>query len=274
MDSHSMSPAVAGPVAPSPKSDKTKHRPFWALFLLGMLGVLSLPLTLIPELHRLETLPDSPPIPVWVLAVLSLIQPTVLLAASTALGLRFAPRLGLVSYVHERTRSGVPVGPRLRSDLRVAVSAGVVVAVSIALLDALFVLYLGEPVRNADPVAITMTLVGLLYGGITEEIMVRWGLLSLFAWAAWRLVQRGQGTPHASLMMAGIIFTAILFGIGHLPGIAAVGPLSPLLVLRTVSLNALGGTVFGWLFWRRSLEAAMLAHATTHIVFTALGAAI
>jgi hypothetical protein len=23
---------------------------------------------------------------------------------------------------------------------------------------------------------------------------------------------------------------------------------------------------FGWLFWRRSLEAAMIAHATSHVV--------
>jgi hypothetical protein len=34
-----------------------------------------------------------------------------------------------------------------------------------------------------------------------------------------------------------------------------------------VLLNALGGVLFGWLFWRRSLEAAMVAHATTHVGF-------
>lgn len=30
--------------------------------------------------------------------------------------------------------------------------------------------------------------------------------------------------------------------------------------------NAAGGVVFGRLFWRRSLEAAMLSHATVHVV--------
>lgn len=29
----------------------------------------------------------------------------------------------------------------------------------------------------------------------------------------------------------------------------------------------LGGVVFGWLYWRRSLETAMVAHATVHVGF-------
>jgi hypothetical protein len=43
--------------------------------------------------------------------------------------------------------------------------------------------------------------------------------------------------------------------------------LTPIVVIRTVLLNALGRVVFGWLFWRRSLEAAMVAHGSVHIVF-------
>jgi hypothetical protein len=43
--------------------------------------------------------------------------------------------------------------------------------------------------------------------------------------------------------------------------------LTPLIIIRTILLNALGGVLFGWLFWRRSLEVAMVAHATTHVGF-------
>jgi membrane protease YdiL (CAAX protease family) len=37
-----------------------------------------------------------------------------------------------------------------------------------------------------------------------------------------------------------------------------------------VALNAIGGIVFGWLYWRRSLEAAMVAHASAHVGFAML----
>ena len=47
---------------------------------------------------------------------------------------------------------------------------------------------------------------------------------------------------------------------GHLPAIAALTPLTPIVILRTVGLNALLGLAFGWLFWRRGLEHAMVAH--------------
>lgn len=37
----------------------------------------------------------------------------------------------------------------------------------------------------------------LLYGGITEELLLRWGLMTLVVWAACRIFQRGRGTPRA-----------------------------------------------------------------------------
>jgi membrane protease YdiL (CAAX protease family) len=36
-------------------------------------------------------------------------------------------------------------------------------------------------------------------------------------------------------------------------------------VARTVLLNAVAGVLFGWLYWRGRLEAAMVAHASFHV---------
>ena len=67
-------------------------------------------------------------------------------------------------------------------------------------------------------------------------------------------------------MWLAILVSAVLFGVGHLPAAAMVGmPLTAPVIARVVTLNAFAGIVFGWLFWRRSLEAAMLAHAVTHL---------
>ena len=65
---------------------------------------------------------------------------------------------------------------------------------------------------------------------------------------------------------AAIVVTALVFGIGHLPATAAVLPLTPLVVARALLLNGLGGLLFGWLYWRRGLLAAMLAHFSADVV--------
>ena len=41
-------------------------------------------------------------------------------------------------------------------------------------------------------------------------------------------------------------------------------------VVRTVLLNAIGGAVFGWLFWRRGLEMAVVAHVSADMVLHVL----
>ena len=75
---------------------------------------------------------------------------------------------------------------------------------------------------------------------------------------------RSAYRPPGGVVWASIIVAAILFGIGHLPALAAMVPLTAIIVVRTV-FNFIGGAVF--VFWRHSLEAAMVAHAFTHVGF-------
>lgn len=65
-----------------------------------------------------------------------------------------------------------------------------------------------------------------------------------------------------------IVVTALLFGAGHLPALSLTVGLTPLLLVRTLLLNALAAVAFGWLFWRRSLEAAMIGHGAAHVMLT------
>jgi membrane protease YdiL (CAAX protease family) len=96
---------------------------------------------------------------------------------------------------------------------------------------------------------------------------MRWGMMSLFAWLAWRVARKAADRPPRPwIMWTAILLSAILFGLGHLPAVSGFVPLTPVIVVRTMLLNAMAGVVFGWLFWRRSLEAAMVAHATSHVI--------
>ena len=70
------------------------------------------------------------------------------------------------------------------------------------------------------------------------------------------------------------ILAAVLFGLGHLPATATFLPLTPLVITRAILLNGIGGMIFGWLYWKRGLEAAMVSHFSADIVLHVLFASI
>ena len=67
-----------------------------------------------------------------------------------------------------------------------------------------------------------------------------------------------------------IALAALAFGAGHLPATARLAPLTPPVVLRALALNGVAGGVYGWLSWRRGLEAAMLAQGATDLLLHAV----
>ncbi len=246
---------------------------FLALFGLGFIGVLSLIPLIISQVEALPPELLSQPLPVIVL--LSLINPLILLALSVAIGTLLAHRIGLRSLIAEKVRTGAAIWPHLRPQLVTAIMVGLIFSVAVLGLDALLDPFAGTELANTTPNGETPTLgsllqqlvLGVLYGGITEELLLRWGVMTLLAWLGWRLLQRGPGAPHPALIWTAIVLAALLFGLGHLPAMASLVALTPLIIFRTVLLNALGGLIFGWLYWRRSLEVAMVAHAAGHVGF-------
>jgi membrane protease YdiL (CAAX protease family) len=110
----------------------------------------------------------------------------------------------------------------------------------------------------------------MLYGGLTEEILLRWGVMTFLVWMFWRIFQRGTGRPRGVYFVAAIILSAVMFGIGHLP-IASIlaGGLTVPVVIYVITANSIFGIVAGFLYWRRGLESAILAHMFAHVVLIA-----
>lgn len=108
-------------------------------------------------------------------------------------------------------------------------------------------------------------LLGLLYGGVVEEVLLRWGTMSLIALGLWRLLAREAARPPRWCVAVAVGLAAVLFAASHLPALAA-GSIAPGAgaVLRTLLLNVIAGVAFGVLYARRDLVAAMVAHASTH----------
>jgi membrane protease YdiL (CAAX protease family) len=38
------------------------------------------------------------------------------------------------------------------------------------------------------------------------------------------------------------------------------------MVIKVILLNAVGGIIFGWLYWKKGLESAMISHFSADIV--------
>lgn len=242
---------------------------FLGLLALGMIGVLSLPLSLVPVLEQ-QLVNAGAGVPSRnVLALMTMWQPALMLLLGAGLGSIFAARGGFVSLL-QRSR---PLS-RLRRCASIAIACGFTLAILFTLADVFFFRnHLDESsIAALEQGGIESTLTAVLYGGLTEEIIARWGLLSLFAWLGWRIFEPGRTRPSHTVVFAAVVLAAIAFATAHLPTAIKIAAISVPLVSRVLVLNTIAGTVFGWLFWRHNLETAMLAHASVHIGLAILAA--
>jgi len=244
------------------KDKNSRLRLFGLLWLAGMAGVISLGLLPLP------LLPEGAP-PAAVVRLLMLVQPTILLSVAVLIGVLLTPPLGLMAPGAEALSTGRSWRPAMVPQLRPGVVGGLI---SGGLLTAIALLsrpLLPPAYQAAEP---TPLLVRFLYGGITEEILIRWGLMTLLLWLGWRLGQQRQGKPKAQWVVVAIAVSSLAFAVGHLPAAIALGlPLTPALVGFLLIQNSLFAVVAGYLFWRYGLEAAMIAHLTVHAVLALIG---
>jgi membrane protease YdiL (CAAX protease family) len=232
---------------------------WWRLSLLGLIGAASM------ALMPFEQLVPTPIDPVLI-RLASVVQPAILVMLLAALGIWAAPKVGLDAPAFRAWAERRPVRPALAPQVAPAVVGGL--AVGLMLL--LFWSFLRTRPYAAPILAIETPLVTrLLYGGIVEELLLRWGLMSLFVWIVWRL-GGAPAAPRRWQVWAGLIAAALLFAVGHLPMLHFLLPDPPAeLIALVVGANSVPGLIFGWLFWRRGLESAMMAHGLAHLVAAA-----
>ena len=248
-----------------------KKRLFLILFLAGFVGVLSFLLVDLAALIALVPIRpgvERPVIPP-ALKVLSLIQPSVLLAVAVLVGVVLAPRVGLTAPFAESLAARRLAGSALRPQLIPGVVGAVIGGLAILLTSVAT-----KPFLTAETIALTEKIANviplptrLLYGGVTEELLIRWGLMTFFVWAVWRLFQRRYDRPTSVCFVAGILLSAFIFGLGHLPvAITLLGQATVAIVAFVIVANSAFGIVTGYLYWKYGLESAIVAHMLGHVV--------
>lgn len=228
----------------------------------GLLGVLGSAPFMLPLLRAaVEKISDPLPLSLPLLFALGLLQQAVLVALLTGLGLMLARKIGLGAPLLEGWLTGNRPGPSWGATLRLSALLGAAVGIVLSLLLYHWLL----PRLPHLPLATAAGLpawqrIGACFGGMVEELLLRLFLMSLFAWLLGKVWREADGRPGPPAMWLANVFAAVLFGLGHLPSASLFLPITPLVVIAALLLNGLAGLVFGWLYWRRGIEAAMAAH--------------
>ena len=235
----------------------------WKLFFILLAAcviasMLVLPYTLAITSSEIEITP--------VILLLSAAQNLVLFAVAAFLGLLLSKRVGMGLPILQGVLDGKNQTKEFKNILPLSVGLGVLAGLVIVLLSIPFDKLIPE-FQNMDVSAPAWKgFLASFYGGIAEEVLLRLFVVSLFVWITF-LIKKGQdGGPAVFGIWLSIVLAAVIFGLGHLPATAQILPLTGVVVIRAIVLNGIGGIVFGWLYWKKGLESAMIAHFSADIV--------
>jgi len=243
-----------------------------SLFLaIASVGSIAVVIGAPAQIRALMTLRETQRVPIptsrRALVVGGVAQQVLLVLGAAAMGTWLAPRVGLQAPVFEAL--GRP------STLPEAVGFQLLPSVVLSVV-ATFVflpLYYWVFRPRMDTVAVyriesLRRHMGLksrvLLGGVVEEVLFRWGAMTVCAWLAITVL----GLSQEGAMWGAILGSGILFGLGHLPGARAVGVvLSGSVVATAIVLNLIVAIAFGWALWRYGLLAAMMTHGLLHVLW-------
>jgi hypothetical protein len=252
-------------------------RIFFILWIASVVAIIAiLPYALELQSGALEQL--DLPIPFPILIAIQIIQNGLLFAVCTFLGLLLAKRIGLGTPILDSITRGESALNKVRALLPISIGFGVLASLLIIGLDS----YIFQPAliqelgEKAKALSLTIQpaawkgFLASFYGGIAEEILLRLFIMSLLAWLGSFINKTKDGKPTNIIFWIANILAAILFGIGHLPAVSLIIPITTLVIIRTVLLNSIGGIMFGWLYQKHGLESAMIAHFSADIVLHVL----
>ncbi len=192
------------------------------------------------------------------LKLLMLINPTLLLLIAVAIGVSLFDKVNLQLPLLYQKSNELSKGDILRS----GIAGGVLAGILLAGISMLFKLILPSEFEAVGSNVELSVLARLLYGGITEEILLRFGFMTLVIWRGFKLSK----SLSSAVYWTGIVISSVVFAIGHFPVVfQSLESPSMAFLSYILSGNSAGGLIFGWLYWKKGLEAAFLAHKAAHV---------
>jgi len=231
------------------------------LFCLGIIGILSLLTVKIP----IEKLPPEAlsKIPTSILPILLLINPTVLLVIAITIGTILHEKVNLkIDAIIELATFKSPI-VTIRKSFLTSIIAGISTGIILVLLGVLANKLDAHEFAQLESNFKPTIAARFFYGGLTEEILMRFGLMTFITW----LLNKIFNSLTDKIYWTSILLSALIFSLGHLPVVfQSIDSPSMFMIGYIILGNAIGGCVYGLLYWKNGLEAAMIAHILTHVV--------
>ena len=259
-------------VVPAEQPRRFPWRVFWFLLAAALAGAAAgLPLALEMFRPMMQGAP-LPPIPFPLLVAIGIGQNALLLAVAIGVGLLLARKLDLGAPLLEswlyHEQPSVSARNSMKSGALVGISVGIVLLVPLLIAAPHLP---GLPFVSAARAAVWKRVFVCFYGGIDEEVLSRLFLLTLIAWLGARVFQKQKARMSTVTFWSANIIVAMLFGLGHLPNAAMVMRITPTVVVLALALNGVAAVSFGYLYRKRGLEAAMIAHFCADFVIYVVG---
>jgi hypothetical protein len=258
------------------ESGRTKPQDYpWKIFsvlfiasILGVGAVLPYAFALLGKIISARTLPVSMP----VLVVAQMIQSAILFGIVIFLGLLLARKVGLEMPILECwASSGKAEFPRGAFSIPLLSGAGIG-GVIVFLLRFVFLPRIPQsPLASDAMISVWKRLLACFYGGINEELLMRLFFLSLVLWLLKKISRTKSLRPAPIIFWSANFIVALLFGASHLALVKFMMEITPMVLATILSLNGIAGLLFGYLYWKRGIEAAMLTHFSADIVLHVFG---
>jgi membrane protease YdiL (CAAX protease family) len=231
-----------------------------ALFFIGFAGVLTLLTVKIP----LDSLPPEvlEKISPEALKYLLLVNPLILLLIAVVIGTLLYDKVGLSVPAISSILNIEQPKIKFIAQIKYGVLYGLISGLCIIVIGVVFKSAIPQELIDIESKLKVTTLARFGYGGLTEEILMRYGLMSLVVWIVYKLSKSLSNLT----FWIGIVVASLLFALGHFPIVFQTIE-NPSISLLTYVLvgNAVAGIFFGWLYWRKGLEAAFVGHVFAHV---------
>lgn len=233
---------------------------FFILLILSLISVICVfPYVLTIQWELIKKIGQ----PALIIFIAQFIQSIILFSVVIFFGLFFTKIIGLGLPIIEAILNKKDYKIILKNILGMSVLIWIGTALIIYILD-IFFTFLGATITTHQNFApIWQKLLAAFYGGIAEEIIMRLFLMTFFIWIGTKIFKQNQRTK--IIIIVSIFITAIIFGLWHLPITESLTKLDSLIITRAIVLNGIGWIIFGYLFWKKWLESAIITHFTTDI---------
>ena len=254
------------------QSKRFPWRVLWFLLAAALFGATAGIPFVLDVFHSL--IQNSPPIPIPLplLVLVGAAQNLLLFGVVIGVGLLLSKKLGLGAPLLEswlyHEESPVRAAASFRAGAPVGIAVGVILTVIILSVAPHLP---GLPFVRAAQVPIWKRMLVCFYGGLDEEILTRLFLLTLFGWLGLRFFQKQKARLSPATFWIANVMVAILFGLGHLPAASRVMQITPGVIVLALALNGVAAISFGYLYWKRGLESAMIAHFCADFVVYVVG---